>query len=170
MGKQTAQPIQPRQGRLNDTMAHTFSYLVSHIIFSTRSRAALLQGVDRAELMRVAGGICQRADATLIAGNGTDNHVHLLVRSRPSCAISDLVRNLKSNTTNWIHEHHATHSLFSWQKGYSVFSVSRSSVGAVEVYIQGQAEHHKKLTFEEELLSILAKHEIEYDERFVLDR
>lgn len=122
-----------------------------------------------AELARVAGGICSKLDAKLLAANGHENHVHLLVNIRPKLAAADLTRTVKSNTCNWIHNTYSTHGSFGWQRGYSVFSVSLSALDEVAAYISRQHEHHRKMSFEEELLAFLKKHNIEYDERFVFD-
>jgi REP element-mobilizing transposase RayT len=150
-------------------MAHTHSHIALHIVFSTRKRAALLRGVDLSALAAVMGGICRKHGSTLLASNGCEDHMHLLVSIRPSVAVADLVRALKSNTSNWIHETYGTHGDFAWQSGYSVFSVSLSAMEDVNRYIVRQAEHHREMSFEEELAAILKKHDIQYDERFVFD-
>lgn len=159
----------PRKGRQDDNMAHTHSHIALHIVFSTRKRAALLRGVDLSALAAVMGSICRKQACKLLAANGCDDHIHLLVSIRPKVAVADLVRNLKSNSSNWIHETYASHGHFAWQSGYSVFSVSLSAMEDVDRYIARQADHHREMSFEEELATILEKHSIAYDERFVFD-
>ena len=101
--------------------------------------------------------------------NGTDNHVHLLTSLRLRSAIPDQIRDVKALSSKWINETYKDQFGFAWQTGYSLFAVSKSVQPAVEEYIAGQAEHHRKRTFEEELIAILELHGVEYDPRFVFD-
>ncbi|NBB94311.1 MAG: IS200/IS605 family transposase [Planctomycetes bacterium] len=125
--------------------------------------------MDVSELARVIGGICGKQQAKLLAANGFEDHVHMLVSIRPKEAVADLVRNVKSNTSSWIHNTVAGRDDFAWQSGYSVFSVSRSAMDEVKSYIERQATHHREMSFEEELLALLERHGIEYDPRYVLN-
>ena len=110
----------------------------------------------------------QRQIASFRIG-GIEDHVHLYLRWRPDGAISDLMRAVKSRSSKWIHETFPALGSFAWQEGYAVFSVSKSQEEGVKKYIADQHEHHRKEDFQMELLRMLQKHEIEFDERYVFD-
>jgi REP element-mobilizing transposase RayT len=101
--------------------------------------------------------------------NGVEDHVHLFIGLKPSMCIADLIRDVKSSTTNFINEKRLVKERFSWQEGYSVFSYSRSQLDQVYQYILNQEMHHLKSTFKEEYLSLLRKFEIEYDGKYLFD-
>ncbi len=113
------------------------------------------------------GGMINKMKATLLLVGGTSDHVHIAVRLHPELSVVEFLRAVKTNSSKWVHETLAGNNDFAWQDGYSAFSVSHSIVGKVIEYIQGQKEHHKKLTFKEELKSLLEKHNISYDERYL---
>lgn len=95
------------------------------------------------------------------------DHLHLAISLHPQANLSDCLRDIKAGSSLWIHKENAALSSFSWQDGYSAFSVSYSGLDKVISYIQEQFEHHKKLSFEEELTLLLQKHNIEYDPKYV---
>jgi REP-associated tyrosine transposase len=97
-----------------------------------------------------------------------EDHLHMLWELSPTRSLSDGTRVLKTNSSKWIHEMCATRRQFAWQTGYGAFSVSRSNVSAVANYIESQEKHHRKRTFEEEFIELLAKHGIDYDPKYVL--
>jgi putative transposase len=112
------------------------------------------------------GGILRNKDCVLVEGNGTANHVHLLIGLPPKYAPSDILRDLKANTSRWIHQKWPKHS-FTWQDGYAVFSVSISKIPRTREYIRDQKEHHKKTTFRQELQWFLDNHDVQYDPKFL---
>jgi REP element-mobilizing transposase RayT len=112
-------------------------------------------------------GIIREQHGTPIKINGTEDHVHILARTPKTVADSDFMRVLKTNSSKWIHETYPQQRAFAWQVGYGWFSVSKSSVPRVEKYIDDQKEHHRTMTFQEEFIALLKKHDIEYDERFL---
>jgi REP element-mobilizing transposase RayT len=111
-------------------------------------------------------GIINNLEGDALAINGMADHAHLLVLLPPTIAMADALRALKANTSKWVHESWPEQSKFTWQSGYSAFSVSESGVNDVVRYIENQEEHHRKFSYQEELLSLFKKHEIEYDERY----
>jgi REP element-mobilizing transposase RayT len=113
------------------------------------------------------GGIVRELGGISLALNGTEDHVHLLAKLRPDKAVSDVLRELKSNATGWMHDVFPSLKHFSWQRGYGAFTVSQSKVEAVREYIRCQKEHHMKISFREELIKILKANHIKYNERFV---
>ena len=146
-------------------MPHTFTNLLAHIIFSTKERAPLIDAELRPKLHAYLGGIVRELNGTPLIINGTNDHVHLLVSMPPTISASDAMRVLKTNSSKWVHA--TRRKPFGWQTGYGAFSVSKSNVEAVGRYIADQEEHHRKISFKEEFISFLKKHEIEYDERFI---
>ncbi|MCZ7644728.1 MAG: IS200/IS605 family transposase [Planctomycetota bacterium] len=150
-------------------MSHTFSSLFTHFVFSTKERATFLDPELRPRLFSYLGGIAREQNATLVSANGAADHIHLLALLHPTIAPADFVRTLKAGSSRWIHETFSDLAGFAWQTGYGAFSVSKSNVETVVAYIRGQEEHHRKMTFKEELLALLRKHDLDYDERYLWD-
>ena len=156
-------------GRGDRDMAHTLTNILIHVIFSTIGRADLIADDIRPDLHAYMGGIIRNMKGTALSINGTRNHVHLLLILPTDTAIADLLRSLKTNSSKWVHEKWPNHRRFGWQTGYAAFAVSESNRKTMMNYIASQEEHHRRITFEDEFLSILRKHNIAYDPRFVLD-
>ena len=145
----------------------SYTSLHYHIVFSTKERKPYFDASVNDRLNAYFGGMLRNMKAKLHAVNSTDNHIHLAAGLHPEMSISSFVRTLKTNSSKWIHESFESLGTFSWQEGYSAFSVSYSGFDKVMQYIAGQQEHHKKLSFEEELVLLLQKHHIDYDPRYV---
>jgi putative transposase len=150
-------------------MAGTFTRLLFHLVFSTKSRARFIEPRLRAELYPYMEGIIRRQGGWLLSLGGMPDHVHLLLRLKPDCAISELVRHVKGGSSKWVHEQAGLCPEFAWQSGYAAFSVSESKEGTVRSYIGKQEAHHRRTTFEDEIFSLLRKHGIEFDPVHVLD-
>ena len=150
-------------------MPGTYSQILLHVVFSTKQRRTHITPEIRERLYDYVGGIIRAEKGTVYAIGGMPDHLHILLRWRTDGAISDLMRALKARSSRWVHETFPNSGRFAWQEGYAVFSVSKSAEANVKAYIENQAEHHRKRDFAEELLALLHAHEIEYDERFVLD-
>jgi putative transposase len=146
-------------------MPHTFTNLLTHAVFSTKDRAPLIKPEIRPRLHAYLGGIVREAQGTAFIVNGTAEHVHLLISLPPTLSLADAMRVLKTNSSRWMNEDQRVP--FAWQSGYGAFSVSRSNAEAVSRYIARQEEHHRKISFREELIAFLRRHEIEFDERYV---
>jgi REP element-mobilizing transposase RayT len=140
-----------------------------HLVFSTKHREPLITPDLAPRLHGYLGGIARGANSPLVAVGGTADHVHLLVSLGRQTCVADLVRDLKANSSGWVHENFAAHARFAWQAGYGAFAVSKSNVEAVMRYIANQEEHHKKQTFQDEYRQFLRLHEIEWDEEYVWD-
>lgn len=123
----------------------------------------------RNDVYKYMAGIIKNKGQKPIIINGVDNHVHVFIGLKPSMALSDLVRDIKNNSSNFINENKWVPEKFSWQEGYGAFSYSHSQIDRVYKYIQNQEEHHKKLSFREEYLEFIAKHEIPFKEQFLFD-
>ena len=150
-------------------MPGTYSQLLLHVVFSTKSRTPWIATEVAERLYPYVGGIIRGEKGMLYDIGGVEDHIHMYLRWRPDGSVSDLLRTVKARSSKWVHETFPALREFAWQEGYSVFSVSKSQEVAVKKYIAGQAEHHKKQDFKSELLRILRAHGIEFDERFVFD-
>ena len=150
-------------------MGHTFSRIQFHVIFSTKARRNSLYRAMREDLTAYLSGICRTDGVQTIAANAVEDHVHILLRTRPVHAPADVVKKLKANSSRWIHDSYPELRDFAWQSGYGVFSVSESAVPEVVDYIEKQEEHHRRVPFAEEFARFLARHGIEYDRERYLD-
>ena len=150
-------------------MAGTYSQLLYHIIFSTKQRMPLISESWESELHRYLGGIAKGEGGVPNEINGVSDHVHLLIKLKPTLAVSDFLRKLKTNSSKWINETHALNHKFHWQDGFAAFSVSTSRSEIVAKYIRNQKTHHQKKTFKDEFLTLLKKHNVDYDDRYIWD-
>jgi REP element-mobilizing transposase RayT len=147
-------------------VAGTFSSLSVHVVFSTKSRLQLLKRPVREGLFPYIGGVVKGMGGVIIAVGGMPDHVHVVARLPTNTSVADAVRTVKSNSSKWMNEQ-ATEMKFGWQRGYGAFSVSQSALPAVVRYVQNQERHHRHRSFKEELRELLAKHQIDYDERYL---
>src|SRR5690242_10325375 len=115
-------------------MPHTYTNLLTHIIFSTRERLPLIQTDWRGDLHAYLGGIAREVECRPLAINGTSDHVHILISTHPAKSVAEIVRTLKANSTKWVGQHHMPNKSFAWQTAYSAFSVSQSNALAVKKY------------------------------------
>lgn len=147
-------------------MPQTLTHLLTHVIFSTKDRRAMIDADLKPRLHAYLGGIVREIGGHALAINGMADHVHLLLSLPPKISIAEAVRLMKTNSSKWAHEQ-AKRRLFSWQAGYSAFSVSQSAAPRVIRYIQEQERHHRRTPFQEELVRFLKVHGVAYDERYV---
>ena len=147
----------------------THQQLLYHIVFSTKNRQRWLTDVFREKVFAYMAGTAKELNGFAIKVGGFYDHVHLLVRIPAKIAVSEFVGQLKANTSKHINDKSGLIRKFGWQDGYGAFTVSVSAKDQVVAYIESQMEHHKKQTFEDEYLAMLAKHEVEFDPRFVFD-
>jgi REP element-mobilizing transposase RayT len=146
-------------------VAHTYTRLLLHAVFSTKNRAPLITDDWRDDLHAYIGGVVKHRNGDLLAAGSVEDHIHLLIRFPATIAVADLLRDIKTNSSAWRREKGDTG--FGWQNGYGGFTVNPSIVPDVMAYIHCQREHHRKQTFQEEFLELLRKHDIEYDERYL---
>jgi len=150
-------------------MPQSFACLHCHIIFSTKNREPLILPEWAPRLYEYIGGISRAKGNVLIGAGGMPDHVHFLVSLGKETAVSDCVRDVKSNSSHWVHQTFPNLRGFAWQSGYGAFSVSFSQRDLVIKYIAHQDEHHRIHTFQEELIGFLKKHEMQYDKRYIWD-
>ena len=147
-------------------MSSTHSNLYVHIVFSTRMREPWLRSEWREPVHAYLGGILKSLDTIPLSIGGVTDHVHILMRLRPTHRLSEIVRQVKRGSSSWIHDHFRR-SAFAWQKGYGAFSVSHRDVSMIRRYIERQEEHHRNKTFQDEYREFLAEQEVDFDERFL---
>ena len=147
----------------------THQQLLYHIVFSTKCRRRWLTDGFRESVFAYMAGTTKTLNGFAIKVGGFYDHTHLLVRIPAKIAVSDFVGQLKASTSKHINETSGLLQKFGWQDGFGAFTVSVSSKDAVYAYIENQMEHHKNQTFEDEYLTMLAKHQVEYDPRYVFD-
>jgi REP element-mobilizing transposase RayT len=150
-------------------MPSSYTCLRYHLIWSTKHREPLISDDVRAPLFQYMGGILRGHGGKLLAAGGMPDHVHLLADISKQQTLADALRDLKANSSGWIHETFPNLSGFAWQTGYGAFTVSYSNADGVKQYIANQAEHHRVRTFQEEFVEFLKRHGIEYDERYLWD-
>ena len=144
----------------------SYHSLYYHIIFSTKNRQSYLDEEQLEEMYKYMSGVIKSLKAKLFLVNGPADHVHIALSINPDVSVSDCVRSVKANTSHWIHERFNDLKDFARQEGYSAFSVSKSNIKSVVKYIKNQREHHKRVSFEEELKIFLEKHGIEYNSQY----
>ncbi len=150
-------------------MPGTFSQIYIQVVFAVKGRENFIVKPWRDDLHKYIAGIVKGKEQKSIIVNGVADHIHCFVGLKPSMTISDLVRDIKNNSTNFINEKKLVKGKFSWQEGYGAFSYSHSQINDVYNYILNQEEHHKKKTFKEEYLEFLNKFEIPFEERYLFD-
>ncbi len=151
------------------TMPGTFSQLYIQVVFAVKGRENLINKTWRDELHKYIAGIIKGKGQKPIIVNGVADHIHAFIGLKPSMAISDLVRDIKNNATNFINDNRFIRGRFQWQEGYGVFSYSHSHIESVYNYILNQEEHHRKKSFREEYLDFLKKFEVDYDEKYLFE-
>jgi putative transposase len=151
-------------------MPQSLSAVYVHLVFSTKERRPLLRDKTvREKLHAQLGGISKTLECAPLIVGGTEDHVHLLCSFGRTITQAEWVKELKRVSNGWLKEQGRDYSDFEWQGGYADFSVSQSNLEQVKQYITGQEEHHRKMTFQDELRALLKKHEIEFDERYLWD-
>ena len=148
-------------------MANTYTQLYFHIVFAVKGRNNLIAVRWKDELNKYITGIISNKNQKLMIINGMPNHVHLLIGTKPTCNLSDLVRDIKANSSKWINEKQFVNGKFEWQTGFGAFTVSQSAVNDVLDYIKNQEKHHQFKTFKEEYTGFLKAYKIEYKKEYL---
>jgi putative transposase len=148
-------------------MANTYTQIHIHAVFCVKNRFHLIRSDWRDELYKYLTGIVQRNGHKLLIVNGMPDHLHMLIGIRPSQSLSDLMQDIKQDSSKWINRRKFTSQPFSCQTGFGAFSVGTRDLGAVMAYIQNQEQHHTKRTFQEEYKQLLEDFQVEFDERFL---
>lgn len=150
-------------------MANSYSQIYIQIVFAVKHRDAVIKPEWEERLFQYITGIVQNKGQKMLAINGVPDHIHFLIGFKPDCCLSDLIRDVKKASNEFINENKLTTTKFYWQDGFGAFSYSRSQIDAVAKYVLNQKLHHKKQSFKEEYLGFLKKYEIEYNEKYLFD-
>jgi REP element-mobilizing transposase RayT len=147
-------------------MSHTITKLWLHLVFSTKDRQSLIKSDFELKLYsHIKEKLNTQFKCYVQAINGTSNHIHILFLLNPDHIIQNIVQNIKGESSHWVNQNKLMENKFAWQTGYCVFSISQSSVEAVEKYIANQKQHHHKMTFEEEFNAFIKKYGIDTGNR-----
>jgi REP element-mobilizing transposase RayT len=150
-------------------MSQSLSKVYVHITFRTKNSQNLITEEIEESLFGYIGGICKGLDCNPVQVGGEKNHIHILCLLSRKISQMQLLEEVKKQSSKWIKTKGSKYSSFYWQDGYGIFSVNPTQVEIVKKYIQNQKEHHKKVTFKEELLAFLKKYDVDYDERYLSD-
>jgi len=151
-------------------LAQSLSAAYLHLTFSTKHRHPFLRDKTVRDVLHAyLGGISKQLECPPLRIGGVEDHVHILAQLGRTVTQADWVKELKRVSSHWAKKQGGDCTRFEWQGGYAAFSVSRSNLAQVAGYIANQEQHHKKMSFQEELRMLLRKHDLEWDERYVWD-
>ena len=148
-------------------MPQSLANVLLHLVWSTKNREPWITDEIRSRFHGYLIGVLDHLDCPSLETNSEPDHVHILIGLKPSMALSDLVREIKTGSTNHINENRWVAGRFAWQEGFGAFSYSHSQLTDVIRYIQNQEEHHKHKGFQEEYREFLERYNVAYDERYL---
>jgi putative transposase len=148
----------------------SFAQLYTHLVFSTKLRKPYLRDTElRDSLHAYLVGACRNLGSPSLIVGGVEDHVHVLCRLSKTKSISELIRDLKRESSKWVKDTNTQLGMFQWQGGYGAFSISPSHVSELTRYISNQAQHHQTESFQDEFRRLCRKYGLEIDERYVWD-
>ena len=150
-------------------MAGTFSQIYIQVVFAVKGRECVIHTSWEEELYKYISGIVRNKGQKMLAINGMPDHLHFIIGMKPSCCLSDLVREIKKSSNDFINEKKFSKYKFSWQEGYGAFSFSHSALDNVIQYVNNQKEHHRIISFKEEYKEFLEKFEVEFREEYLFE-
>jgi putative transposase len=148
-------------------MAHSYISALYPVVFSTKERRRTINADLQARLWPYLGGIARENDMKALAVGGVEDHVHLLLSLPSTLAVAKAMQLIKGGSSKWIHDEFPALLEFAWQEGYGAFSIGISQIDDTKRYIVNQAEHHRKVSYQEEFIAFLERHGIEYDPRYI---
>jgi len=150
-------------------MPQSLSRILIHLAFSAKNRTRVLTPAIQAELHPYLAGTLDHIDCPSLQVGGVEDHVHLFFGLSRTRAMAGVVETVKTSSSKWIKSKGAEFADFHWQSGYGAFSVSQSDADTVVTYIRNQAQHHRKMTFQDEYRRLLERYKVAFDERYVWD-
>lgn len=150
-------------------MPQSLSRILIHLVFSTKSRVRVLTPGIQKELHPYIAGTLDNIECPSLQVGGVEDHVHLFFGLSRTRTIADVVETVKTSSSKWIKTKGAAFMDFHWQSGYGAFSVSQSDAETVVAYIRNQAQHHQKMTFQDEYRRLLDRYQVAFDEKYVWD-
>jgi len=145
----------------------SYTKLMYHIVFSTKARRRSICQDASTRICQYVGGIIRQEGGSMLEANAPEDHMHIVTIAKPTHAPCDLIGRIKANSSKWIHRSLAGMADFGWQDGYSAFSVAPSTLAKTLAYVRNQWEHHRDMSFQEELIELLKRHGVDCDERYV---
>lgn len=145
----------------------TYTQILYQIVFSTKNRESVLQKENRPELFRYIWGILKNKKCHLYRINGVEDHLHIVTHLHPAVALASLVKDIKVASSEHIKEKNLFPNFGGWQDGYGGFTYSIKAKDTLIEYVKNQEEHHKKISFREEFITLLREHEVEFDEKYL---
>jgi len=150
-------------------MSGTYSQIYIQVVFAVKGRTSLIQVVWEDKLYKYITGIVQKKGQKMLAINGMPNHIHFLIGMKPTCCLSDLIREVKKSSNQHIKENRFCPFRFAWQEGFGAFSYGQSQMDMIIRYIMNQKEHHIKNSFKSEYTGFLKKFQVEHQEQYLFD-
>lgn len=150
-------------------MANTYTQIYLHIVFSVKGRQNLIHKNWKDELYKYITGVVKGKEQKVYAIGGFSDHIHVLISVKPNIAISNLVREVKANSSKWINEKGFVNGKFQWQEGFGAFSYAQSQLDNVIKYINQQEHHHQKRSFKDEYVELLGKFNVDYNDKYLFD-
>jgi len=150
-------------------MANTYTQLYVHIVFAVKGRLNLITKKWKEKLYQYITGIINNKNQKLMIINGMPDHLHLLIGFKPDCSLSDLVRDIKANSSKWINDNRFVMGRFEWQTGFGAFTISQSQIKTIINYILNQEEHHYKKTFRDEYIEYLKAYQIDFKTEYIFE-
>ncbi len=150
-------------------MANTYSQIYIHVVFAVKGRESSISNKFKDELYKYICGIVTNNHQKVYAINGIPDHLHILISIKPNCLLSDLVRDIKANSSKWINQKKIILGKFQWQEGFGSFSVSESQISKVINYIEKQEEHHRIKSFRQEYIDFLKSYKIDFNEEYLFE-
>lgn len=148
-------------------MTQSLADIIVHMVFSTKERLPLIKSAIEEELYKYISGLCLNLECPDIKINGVEDHIHILVQLGRTITVSNLISEMKSNSSRWIKSKSLDYKDFAWQGGFGAISVSRYNLDSAKEYLSKQKEHHKAVSFRDELRALLKKAQITYDEKYL---
>jgi REP element-mobilizing transposase RayT len=158
--------FKPIQNKSRVRKMSTYTQILYQIVFSTKNRKPVLLKENREKLYKDIWGILKNKNCHLYRINGVEDHLHVITHLHPSISLSNLVKDIKLGCSSYMKENQLFPDFDGWQEGYAAFTYTINEKEGLIRYVQNQEEHHKKMTFKEELVVLLKEHNVEFDERY----
>jgi REP element-mobilizing transposase RayT len=150
-------------------MAQSLAKNYIHLVFSTQDRRPFLTHATRPDLFAYITNLMKNMNCAVFQVGGVEDHIHVLFSLDKNIALSKFVNDLKTNSSKWLKTKSDNLIDFAWQRGYGAFSVSQSDLESVKEYIQNQVKHHEKMSFQDELRTLLKRYKVDFDEKYLWD-
>ena len=150
-------------------MPNTYSKLYTQLIFAVKGRSNFIQSSWKTEFYKYITGIVDGKSQKLYSIGGMPDHIHLLIGFKPAVSISDLVRDIKSNSSAFANRKKLIDQKFQWQTGFGAFTYGQSQIPDVIRYIENQHEHHRHRSFKEEYIQFLKTFDVEYESDYLFE-